>query len=162
MYGTVLFENQVLSEKFPNYLSTVIKYIDAGVNEQLELFENVEMKVEGNIPFSVKQIYEVYSNKAKEFRIGEIQFNNLSLHTEKRKRVQLNKNILDADETKEEDAKTPKIIKKKKISRTKEEKKAYINSIEKQVKTEVFPDNQSDQQKNNLICKENESIDGCK
>lgn len=158
MYGTVLFENQVLSEKFPNFLSTVIKYIDAGLNEQLELFESVEMKVEGNIPFDFKQIYDVYFNKVKEFKFGEIQFNNLIPHTEKRKRIQLNKNTLESDENKEDEAKTPKLIKKKKIAKSKEEKKAYINSIEKQIKKEALPDNKLDLQEK-PICKENESMD---
>jgi hypothetical protein len=105
----------MLSEKLPNYLSTVLDLIDAEPEKQLDMLENIEEVLEGLTFSNFKQYYERYQAELKDFKSNDLTIFTQKYGTEKRKRPTItpliNKNIKENDET---DQKSPKLTKKKK------------------------------------------------
>jgi len=121
----------VLSDKFPNYSSTVLDNIDLDLEKQLNFFEKSEEKIEGlsSDGFKIlKSLYGQYMKAIKDIKADE----SMDLQKkvfEKRKRTathttssikpikQAPNNVKNVKEEDKEEEKTPKLIKKKKVSK---------------------------------------------
>lgn len=141
MYGTLLFENQVLNLKYPNYLSEVLKNIDASILQQMEFFEKIEAHIEGPNLINLKEIYQNYYEVLKDFKYDEDNDTSIDVpFGEKRKRKILNYNTEPGNGKDQNEEITPKLKKKKKIQKEKPKVKNQKIELETLVKIENKPE----------------------
>ena len=118
-----MFENQVLSEKIPNYMSTVLDAIDLEPEKQLDLLDRTEQMIEGLNGNNFLQFYENYQAGIKDLKSSDLTIFSQKFGSEKRKRNSNTSNLIKNLKNEEDDEpKTPKLAKKKKVTKNKESK----------------------------------------
>lgn len=115
-----MFENQVLSEKIPNYMTTVLDAIDSDPEKQLDLLDKTEQMIEGLTGNNFLQFYEKYQAGIKDLKSSDLSIFGQKFGSEKRKRNSNTTNLIKSLKNEEDDEpKSPKLAKKKKVMRNK-------------------------------------------